>query len=231
MLKTLLKYNYKLFYTSCLRNISYVQGQEPTPGRREYFYYINHEGMVCNLIYNRQQQCDKNLIHTFQLFLDDARIKNFTSCFKEKKFLQFFFSRIKANDTGKYALEFPFTSPCGRESNYIRCDDLPIVYTHVIQKNDQLKLSYGYAGESLLVDFDPQKIFMNPVSGRVYHPASEKVGRIGLIRSKLAIELSKNFEFENGEHQPPTHIVWNDKRLLLDFEWVKGIQIKNEFEE
>lgn len=94
-----------------------------------------------------------------------------------------------------------------------------------------LKLTYGYAGDLLLADFEPQKIFMNPVSGRVYHPASEKVGRIGLIRSKLAIELSKNFEFQNGEQNPPTHIVWNEEKLLLDFEWVKGIVIKHEFDE
>lgn len=94
-----------------------------------------------------------------------------------------------------------------------------------------LKLTYGYAGDLLLADFEPQKIFMNPVSGRVYHPASEKVGRIGLIRSKLAIEMSKSFEFKNGEQNPPTHIIWNEEKLLLDFEWVKGIVIKNEFDE
>jgi len=29
------------------RNIAYVQGQEPEPKIREYFYYIDHEGMVC----------------------------------------------------------------------------------------------------------------------------------------------------------------------------------------
>ncbi|KAL5285334.1 C8orf82 family protein [Megaselia abdita] len=209
-LRTIIKYNNRQIYNGSLRNLSYVQGQEPIPGRREYFYYINHEGM---------------------LFLDDARIKNFTSCFKEKKFLQFFFSRIKVNDTDKYSQEFPFISPCGRESNYIRCDDLPIVYTHIIEKDNQLKLTFGYAGDLLTAEFDPQKIFMNPKSGRVYHPASEKVGKIGLIRSKLAIELSKSFEFENGDQNPPTHIIWNGKKLLLDFDWVKGIEIKNEFEE
>lgn len=42
------------------RLLSYVQGQYS--GKvRQYFYYIDHEG---------------------QLFLDDARMKNFTSCFK-----------------------------------------------------------------------------------------------------------------------------------------------------
>lgn len=41
---------------------SYVQGQQ-VGKRREYYYYIDHNGY---------------------LFLDDARMKNFTSCFKGK---------------------------------------------------------------------------------------------------------------------------------------------------
>lgn len=28
--------------------VSYVQGQEPEPKVREYFYYIDHQGMVNN---------------------------------------------------------------------------------------------------------------------------------------------------------------------------------------
>lgn len=52
----------------CKRNerycVTYVQGQSPETRIREYFYYIDHQGM---------------------LFLDDVRIKNFTSCFKDGK--------------------------------------------------------------------------------------------------------------------------------------------------
>ena len=39
----------------------YVQGQSPQAKVREYFYYIDHQG---------------------QLFLDDAKVKNFITCFK-----------------------------------------------------------------------------------------------------------------------------------------------------
>lgn len=28
------------------RNIAYIQGQEPEPKIREYFYFIDHQGMV-----------------------------------------------------------------------------------------------------------------------------------------------------------------------------------------
>lgn len=62
---------------------------------------------------------------------------------------------------------------------------------------------------------------MNIKTGRVYHPAPEKVGGIGLVRSNLAIELSILFNFENGEENAPTHFVWKGKRYQLDTEWYR----------
>jgi len=183
------------------RWIHYVQGQEPQPKIREYFYFIDHEG---------------------RLFLDDSKMKNFTSCFKDKKFLKFFFDRIRFNETDRYK-DFPFVSLCGRERNFIRCDDLPIVFTQIVQDKEGVeKLSYAHAGEFLTFDFKPENIYMDPESGRVYHPAWAKVGNIGLIRSKLAIELSKNFHFNKGETSPPTHFTWNNKIIDLNVDWVKN---------
>lgn len=192
-------------------SIGYVQGQEPEPKIREYFYYIDHEGM---------------------LFLDDAKMKNFTSCFKEKQFLKFFFSRVKLNNTKRYRAQFPYLSLCGRERNFIRCDDTPIVFTHVLSDDKGCDhLSYAHAAEQLTTEFLPQKIYMNPKTGRVYHPAWPKVGNIGLIRSKLAIELSRNFEFINGEQEPPTHFTWHDERLELENDWVGDTQRFGIFDE
>jgi len=185
------------------RLVSYVQGQEPEPKIREYFYFIDHQGM---------------------LFLDDSKMKNFTSCFKEKKFLRFFFNQLKINKTGRY-MEFPYLSLCGRERNYVHCDDYPYVFTHVIKKPpssdgvEENYLAHNHAGDLLTIKFDPERIFMLPETGRVYHPAPDKVGFIGLVRSKLAIEFSKYFTFENGEMQPPTHFMWEDKTYILDNKW------------
>ncbi|XP_055613749.1 UPF0598 protein CG30010 [Uranotaenia lowii] len=185
--------------------IPYVQGQSPAPKIREYFYYIDHEGM---------------------LFLDDARIKNFTSCFKEKQFLEFFFKRIRLNDGERYRDDFPFVSLCGRERNYIRCDDVPIVFTHIFKTPDcSEKLSYGHAGDILHVPWEPSRIFMFPTSGRVYHPAPERYGSVGLVRSRLSIELSKNFRFSNGEESPPTHFTWDSVEHELDMDWWKSTYI------
>lgn len=103
------------------RCLSYKQGQYVNE-IRQYFYYIDHEG---------------------QLFMDDARMKNFTSCFKgwfilaryfylfnlDVRFLNFFFARLRINSTGKYEREFPYIGLCQGEENFLRCDDRPIVYT------------------------------------------------------------------------------------------------------
>ncbi|XP_068217979.1 UPF0598 protein C8orf82 homolog isoform X2 [Palaemon carinicauda] len=144
--------------------VEYVQGQSPSAKIREYFYYIDHQGM---------------------LFLDDARMKNFTSCFKEKKFLQFFFSRLRMNETSRYP-EFPFLSPCGRERNFVRCDDLPIVFTHLVQKPSttsvsDVHLAFGNAGDTMTLPWEPSKLLMEIDTGRVYHPGPEVTGGVGLL--------------------------------------------------
>lgn len=189
-------------------SVPYVQGQEPEPGVREYFYYIDHQGM---------------------LFLDDSKIKNFTSCFKDKQFLTFFFRRLKKNNTGRYEDHFPFWSDCGKERNYIRGDDYPIVYTHLAMKvprgASELEehVCYGHAGDVLSFKFDPSKIFMAE-SGRVYHPAPSNGGSVGLISSKLAIEISKNFIFGQQDSISPTHFRWNEQVYTLDPNWIHLIK-------
>ncbi|KAG7164400.1 UPF0598 protein CG30010-like [Homarus americanus] len=193
-------------WCSSLHKVDYEQGQSPETRVREYFYYVDHQGM---------------------LFMDDARIKNFTSCFKEKKFLQFFFSRLRMNDTERYP-EFPFLSPCGRERNYIRCDDLPVVFTNLVMKNTSLgseeHLAYGNAGEVMTLPFQPSELCMQVETGRVYHPASECVGGVGLVRSQLSIQLSTHFIFGNSEEKPPTHINWGGQEIKLSQNLVPVLQ-------
>lgn len=186
--------------------VQYVQGQSPLPGIREYFYYINHEGM---------------------LFLDDTRLKNFTSCFKDVSFLRRFFKNLDVNSTKRYVEDFPYVSRCGKELNFVRCDDTPFVFTKIVERPDLETgqtmdfIVYGHAGDSLKVLFQPDKLHMNVHSGRVYHPAIRKAGYIGLVTSKLAIELSSQFNFENGEQHSPTHFNWRGKRYTLDTNWWK----------
>ncbi|PSN56237.1 UPF0598 protein [Blattella germanica] len=188
------------YYSTNALSLKYVQGQSPEPKIREYFYFIDHQGM---------------------LFLDDARMKNFTSCFKDTQFLEFFFKRIRVNTTGRYSEDFPYLSLCGRERNFIRCDDFPIVFTNVFSTREDDKvvnrLSYGRAGNALSVTFEPEHIFMLPSTGRVYHPAPAYAGSVGLIASKLADEMYKCFKFKDDGN--PSHFTWDNMTYELDNKW------------
>ncbi|XP_038069896.1 UPF0598 protein CG30010-like [Patiria miniata] len=210
------------FISTCsrqLRRASYVQGQSPEPSRvREYFYFIDHQG---------------------QLFLDDTKVKNFITCFKDKKFLSFFFKRLKLNNMERYAADFPYLSPCGAERNFIRCDDQPIVFTKILPPGDDLATSEDTPSDRLVcnfadsftVQFEPEKVCMLPKSGRIYHPAPKKTGGVGLIKSSVAIEISPFFEFgEAGEYAPPTHFKWNGRRWPLTNEILNAVRDSEEDE-
>ena len=111
-----------------------------------------------------------------------------------------------------------------------RCDDVPFVFTNVIESGDGNSdvLTYGYVGDKLSVPFEPHKICMLPESGRVYHPAPDKVGGVGLIKSALAIELSQYFGYGNGDNSdelsPPTTFEWRGTTYKLENELFKKIQ-------
>ena len=216
----------------------------------------------------------------------------------DKKFLEFFFKRVKLNASGRYEREFPYVSPCGREMNYIRCDDLPIVFSQLLDANHQvIEDVAGYGGSSvpsdthstnlealncendetaagdrdtslhqtrtsgtvssssrtthdalnhstrtvpasdtthplsstvarlayggtltLTVPFQPTSLCMLPTSGRVYHLGPESLGGVGLIKSSLAIELSRFFVYEEGarENAHPVGFRWQGRTWELD---------------
>ncbi|XP_005533802.1 PREDICTED: UPF0598 protein C8orf82 homolog [Pseudopodoces humilis] len=183
----------------CARpGLRYRQGQRPGPGTREYFYYVDHQG---------------------QLFLDDTKVKNFITCFKDVGFLSFFFKHLERNRSGRYQVEFPFLSRCGRERNFLRCDDVPVVFTQILPgSGGNSLLSYCGGGSQLTVPFQPGMLAVFPENGRLYHPAPEKAGGVGLVRSALAAEWSSEFRFEEGPEKPPTHFVWEGRRYRLSGE-------------
>lgn len=187
----------KTGFLNQMRAITYIQGQY-TEKVREYFYYVDHQGM---------------------LFQDDSKMKNFTSCIKDKQFLRFFFKRLKRNDLLRYEKEFPYISPCGKkEINFVRCFDHPIVYTQVLKgSSGEPLLSHNQGGQLLTTEFQPSEVAMDPNTGRVYHPASEKCGSVGLIADKLSIlwTQEKRFVFGNSEEQPPTQFIWDGKEITL----------------
>lgn len=151
-----------------------------------------------------------------QLFLDDSKMKNFITCFKDPQFLVTFFSRLRPNRSGRYEASFPFLSPCGRERNFLRCDDRPVVFTHLLAAGPgPPRLSYCGGGEALAVPFEPARLLPLADNGRLYHPAPERAGGVGLVRSALAFELSACFEYAPGATALPSHVRWQGRRLAL----------------
>ena len=220
------------------RHASYIQGQCLDGRTREYFYYVDHHG---------------------QLFLDGTKMMNFVTCFKDAEFLTFFFKRVKLNSSEKYQDHFPFVSPCGIELNFIRSEDLPVVFTHLVNMDtkeviavekttewterileddprnklvhERFGLSFGGATSALTgltVPFQPRALIMDQRNGRVYHPGPEKAGGVGLVKSSLALQLSRSFvvppsaESANSDDDEvlfpkPSHFVWDGVKYTLEY--------------
>ncbi|XP_039555363.1 UPF0598 protein C8orf82 homolog, partial [Passer montanus] len=133
-------------------------------------------------------------------------------------FLSFFFRRLQRNRSGRYEAQFPFVSRCGRERNFLRCSDLAVVFTAILPGGGECRLSYCGGGAELTVPFRPGALAVLPENGRLYHPAPERVGGVGLVRSALAQELSSGFRFEDGPQKPPTHFWWEGTEYRLSGE-------------
>ena len=116
--------------------------------------------------------------------------------FADVKFLNFFYNRLKINENGDYEDVFPYVSPCGREQNYVRVDDLPVVYTKLLGEDCDTELVIN--GSDLRFPFDPSKVHMDQHNGRIYHTGPEKLHGVGLLSSKLAIQLSSRTEIVDG---------------------------------
>ena len=141
----------------------------------------------------------------------------------DEKFLSLLFSRLKRNSTQRWQSDFPFLYICAGEYNYIRCDDLPIVYTQLytlsgselsvvdlqnlqqFDTNTDYFLSYGSYKGRVRAEFVPSSLCMHPVNGRLYHTGPGRAGGVGLIRSLLADELSRFFVFGTEDNKCPTH--------------------------
>ena len=69
----------------------------------------------------------------------------------------------------------------------------------------------------MAVTFEPDKLCMLSETGRLYHPADERVGGAGLIRSTLSIELSNRFVYESETltDAAPVGFDWNNQTQRL----------------
>ncbi|PWN52993.1 hypothetical protein IE53DRAFT_228848 [Violaceomyces palustris] len=207
-----------------------------------------------------------------QLFLHDTVPKNLTSCFKDKDFLNFFFTRLRPNpllpslnsshfkagshskyegrrdlslisssigtvpenwdllagltirQADEYALSqgYLWQSPCGKELNYIRSEDTPIVYRELDEKNNQLR----WAGD-LFQTFMPDSLKVDLETGYVYHPSPtlpkkseqesrKRLGEYSLISSQVLIShFSKSLELDPNDCDEGGAFFWKGKRWSI----------------
>jgi hypothetical protein len=113
---------------------------------------------------------------------------------------------VKLNNTNRYIKEFPYLSLCGKERNYIRCSDLPFVFTSLDKNEDKLYLNNF---DTMFCSFKPELLFMCKKSGRIYYPLIDKLEKlptkIGLIKSSLVMELNKTIHEDN------------EKQIIFDY--------------
>lgn len=153
-----------------------------------------------------------------RLFLDSPTLlrRNEATCLRDVQFLDFFFKHLqpiarfsasplytKWKDTiHQFENEYPWISPCGRELNFVRADDTPIVYKDLIENGGESWLTY--AG-TLKQKFDPSRLAVR--NERVYF--INTTGDLGLLHPDLAQRISANIDLQSG------HFTWQSARYVL----------------
>ncbi len=128
--------------------------------RREYFYTIDRTG---------------------RLFHDGTELT-------DAAFLNFFFKRVRANESGRHP-QYPFVSPCAGELNFIRPADTPLVFKRLTHGGDEPAL-LSYAPD-LAVPFAPRDLRFSE-NGVLYHRAP--VGEFARIAAEPTLELTRQVE-------------------------------------
>lgn len=122
--------------------------------------------------------------------------RNITSAFKDIRFLDFFFSRVKQSPkTHPLALQgYTHQSQCGNEMNWLKVEKTPVVF-HSIDQQTQI---IAWAG-SLALPFNPNEISVCQ-DGYFYHSISARMPTavhghpIGLLKSSLVLTDLTDFD-------------------------------------
>ncbi len=69
-------------------------------------------------------------------------------------------------------------------------------------------LSFNHGDLFLATPFSPSDISMDAETGRVYHPAADKVGGVGLIADKLSIAWTQVREKRNMQFPDSTFVAY-----------------------
>ncbi|GAA6047196.1 hypothetical protein JCM3770_006946 [Rhodotorula araucariae] len=170
------------------RSVTDCVPSNPNPPPRTYLYDLDLHG---------------------QLFLSDSKHRNVATAFRDPRFLDVFFTRLRRNDgaAGNEARTlreegYEFVSPCEGEMNYLRPDRAGSGLVFQALEDGNLR----YAG-TLTLAFDPTALRVDPETGYLFHPspisarrnkgASSRYGPYSLLRSSLVVEhFAKSLELD-----------------------------------
>jgi hypothetical protein len=125
---------------------------------RKYFYFVNTRG---------------------KLFLEETKIKNFATCFKDIPFLNRFFKNLQPNETNSHP-EYKFIYICMKELNFLKCEDTPVVFFDLID-------GYLIHGGNLKTKFHPNSLIFDIDNFRLY----QRVGsEFGLLSENIMMSLN-----------------------------------------
>jgi len=152
---------------------------EENAEKRQYFYWVDLRG---------------------RLFLEDCLPKIISTSLKSNGFLNFFTSRIEMNTTSLHE-DYPWMSRCGKELNFIKSADTPIVFSDWVEGGKKLVF-----GGDLSIPFHPSLLSFNLDKGRLYHDMvggtkknkSRYKGRC-LLHPSIALQLSNDLSFSHNQ--------------------------------
>ncbi|CAI2378625.1 unnamed protein product [Moneuplotes crassus] len=153
----------------------------------KWFYTIDHKGL---------------------LYLEEIEPKNYTSCLKQIKALNFFFTHLQENDLG-IEKEYGYISPCWTEMNFVKPYKYPIVFNNFSKREDGT-YEMRYAGDLKQV-FDPSKLIMDE-GGHFLHPLdNHKYLKYGSFESNISVSFCETVTEEEGE----MYIEWEGQKHKL----------------
>lgn len=130
----------------------------------------------------------------------NARLFHEDSELTDKKFLDFFFTHLEKNRTGKYP-EYPYISPCGKEMNFVQTEHYPILFKHRVGD----KLYYG--GEKGIL-FQPENLKFDDF-GNLLHPFQKE------IWGRISTEILLDPELEWRENSENWDLIWKGKEFHI----------------
>jgi hypothetical protein len=193
--------------------------------------------------YYEQQQLLRRYYYVIDtrggVYLEDSIPRNIATSLKDKRFLSFFHSQMRRNNTGIHEDVYPYVSLCGKEVNFVLPLDCNSAFVYTELSPDKTILYYGgnvadasYSSQSKAglassfgsALFEPRLLSFNIETGRLYYPImNHKFLNLGLDVAKAIADTSFQFEYALLHphlcQQLGMHINYDDDMSSWCFSW------------